>query len=194
MHICKAMQYQCSGTVCLRYLYTDDYVALLGYEKEKPFNEGECRHILLLWKLWWNALGESKKLTHLVGYGVKGTVWLIFKNKMSVDQRLTCWRFEKFSLLNHSSFTSREWENSGKGWNGNKKSIFNSGPWFACLWSLSHNSETDSGIELNFQWLVYKSWTRNECRICVPIIQICESERRMILPNKTITCKLAYRW
>eukprot|EP00112_Aurelia_sp_Birch-Aquarium-sp1_P011858 Seg2491.1 transcript_id=Seg2491.1/GoldUCD/mRNA.D3Y31 product="Cation-dependent mannose-6-phosphate receptor" protein_id=Seg2491.1/GoldUCD/D3Y31 len=39
MHICKAMQYQCSGTVCLRYLYTDDYVALLGYEKEKPFSE-----------------------------------------------------------------------------------------------------------------------------------------------------------
>ena len=41
MHICKAMTYQCSGTVCLRYLYTEDYVSLLGSEKSNPFNEGK---------------------------------------------------------------------------------------------------------------------------------------------------------
>ena len=40
MHICKAMEYQCTGTVCLRYLFTDDYVSLLGYEIAYPFNEG----------------------------------------------------------------------------------------------------------------------------------------------------------
>ena len=40
MHICKAMRYQCSGTACLRYLFTDDYVTLLGYEIENPFIEG----------------------------------------------------------------------------------------------------------------------------------------------------------
>ncbi|XP_065060025.1 uncharacterized protein LOC135687408 [Rhopilema esculentum] len=40
MHICKGMTYQCSGTVCLRYLHTEDYVSLLGSEISNPFNEG----------------------------------------------------------------------------------------------------------------------------------------------------------
>ncbi len=40
LHICSGMKYQCAGTACLRYLYTDDYVVLLGKEKENPFFEG----------------------------------------------------------------------------------------------------------------------------------------------------------
>lgn len=43
MHICRSMEYQCAGTACLRYLFTDDYIALLGYEIDNPFSEG-IRH------------------------------------------------------------------------------------------------------------------------------------------------------
>ena len=35
------MTFQCSGTVCLNYVDTKDYIIELGDYKEHPFNEGE---------------------------------------------------------------------------------------------------------------------------------------------------------
>eukprot|EP00794_Sanderia_malayensis_P009601 gene9601-10588_t len=41
LNVCQSMKYQCAGTACLRYLYTDDYVSLLGAMTDNPFSEGQ---------------------------------------------------------------------------------------------------------------------------------------------------------